>query len=252
MSETINILKGIGIFSIMAFHVIGVRGFSIYMLPLFFLLSGYLCSGYVSWWHFIRKKCIRLIVPYLIYGLAFMMLNFLQSGSYPFRSELHNLLIGGQALQGAFGTFWFVNVLFISLLLFNTLLMIEHIWIVMPIVCGVMLTVAMLVNDSGISLPWSLQTVPLALSYMCVGNILRQVMRPQNLDFFVKKLPKWLSICGIVIIILLVIFVPKSMEMDVKYDMYGVPVLSWFLSIVIIVILTFSVQFLNLWGGGKI
>ena len=77
--EEIDILKGIGIFSVIAGHV--VPGFAsemmfLFHMPLFFMVSGYLFKADSNHSQFLKNKAISLLIPYFVYLGIFSAPNF--------------------------------------------------------------------------------------------------------------------------------------------------------------------------------
>lgn len=70
-NEEIDIMKGIAILSVVLFHSTPFRGVSLYMLPLFFLIAGYLMTDKTNIYVFLVNKTKRLLIPYLVWGCFF-------------------------------------------------------------------------------------------------------------------------------------------------------------------------------------
>ena len=89
-AEFVDIAKGIAIISVIIGHTWSVyspmdKRLTIFIysfhMPLFFMLSGavFASSPVVSFKTLVKKKTKRLILPYFVYGFAFMFLIFILS-----------------------------------------------------------------------------------------------------------------------------------------------------------------------------
>lgn len=126
----IDTLKGIAIILVVIVHNAGesVSDFlQCFIMPLFFLLSGFLFSPKTVKEYF-RKSTRRLIVPYIAYliviALPYIILMAINGEllGYKGKTLLINMLYGGEFLKGSFGVFWFVSVLWLATNLFNYML----------------------------------------------------------------------------------------------------------------------------------
>ena len=114
----LDILKGIGIIAVVVGHVMNWRYVYSFHMPLFFLISGYtfhVRENEVEWF---VKCCRRYLLPYFSFMLSFSLYTLLLTGK---RLSLYKILYGGSELLGIYGTFWFITVLFLSLLLLNVI-----------------------------------------------------------------------------------------------------------------------------------
>lgn len=125
---TISVIKGIGIILVVLGHTGGSITHYIYLfhMLLFFMLSGYTLKE--KYWmsktgvvQFIKKKIIKLYLPYIAFNIIFLLLNnffiyinFIQAQSLNFKQlvlSLFKVLMfsGGTEMGGAL---WFLRVLF--------------------------------------------------------------------------------------------------------------------------------------------
>ena len=140
------------------------------------------------------------------------------------------ILRGGVALTAELGTFWFPGVLFLTLILFN--LMSEGIraW-----VCIAAFVVANFVNHYELFLPLNIQAVPIALFYMTAGNIIKKYLPTSEFGRIVEEKINPIAV-GIIAVLGVVILVLPDVFLDIKYNNYGIPVVSILLSLVMVAI----------------
>ncbi len=115
-------LKGIAIILVVIVHNAGesVSDFlQCFIMPLFFLLSGFLFSPKTVKEYF-HKSTRRLIVPYtaflIVIALPYIILMAINGELFETKGKLLliNMLYGGEFLKGSFGLFWCISVLWVS------------------------------------------------------------------------------------------------------------------------------------------
>jgi fucose 4-O-acetylase-like acetyltransferase len=114
----VDILKGIGIISIVLWHnglSYGRYLYSWFHMPLFFYLSGYLFNAKPG---FIWSKAKSLLIPYISFMIVVTQLA--NQPPWPVY-KLDALLLGGLNLTGFYGVFWFTTCLFITSTVFYVL-----------------------------------------------------------------------------------------------------------------------------------
>lgn len=172
----IDIIKGIGILSVIFVHTTDFHGILIYTLPAFFIISGYLFHPTDSKDEFF-KSFNRILIPYFIF-YTFISLSHAIFSDDNLTTSLYKyfkyLILAGNFLHGDFGVFWYINVLFLSLNAFNYLQsgkirLPENKWIFIILILAIVSLQAININ-----LPWNLQTIPLALFYFYIGFIARK------------------------------------------------------------------------------
>lgn len=117
-TKYIDVMKGIGILTVVAGHVYsGLLRDLIFMfhMPLFFFIAGFLYKEGYAFKQLCLKKSLHLLIPYLTFLVIL----------YPVELLLHynpaqglfiiliKPIVGGRALKGAVGVFWFVTCLFL-------------------------------------------------------------------------------------------------------------------------------------------
>lgn len=244
-SKSLNVVKGLAILSVAIFHITPVRGCSIYMLPIFFIIAGYCLNTGKIFTHFFCSKFRRLLIPYFVFGLIFTVLEYNGGGWRYFLSSGKLLIYGGQYLTGNFGTFWFINVLFLSLLIARIVKPILKKWSIWSL-CLLCFVVAVYINKKDLNLPWSIQTIPLCLGYVFGGIGIRDNVPIESLDNLLKD-RYWVSFISGLVLIVGVIILPHEFWMDIKYNDYGVGGVSIALSLLFcfFVFLFSSVLLLN-------
>lgn len=230
----IDIIKGIGILSVIFVHTTDFHGILIYTLPAFFIISGYLFHPTDSKDEFF-KSFNRILIPYFIF-YTFISLSHAIFSDDNLTTSLYKyfkyLILAGNFLHGDFGVFWYINVLFLSLNAFNYLQsgkirLPENKWIFIILILAIVSLQAININ-----LPWNLQTIPLALFYFYIGFIARK-------KYINHKLMVWSKKYGVIsaILLLLLILIP-DIFLDIKINDYGIPIISLFLSIIAVLCLT--------------
>ena len=91
--DWLDILKGIGIFSVVVGHVLQWRYVYCYHIPLFFLISGYTYHPRNNEWAWGVKCFQRFMVPYFSYLIC---LNLLTLILYGRRLSIYKSIVGGK------------------------------------------------------------------------------------------------------------------------------------------------------------
>lgn len=221
----LDILKGIGIIAVVVGHVMNWRYVYSFHMPLFFLISGYtfhVRENEVEWF---VKCCRRYLLPYFSFMLSFSLYTLLLTGK---RLSLYKILYGGSELLGIYGTFWFITVLFLSLLLLNVIVK-RHISIYASII--VCLLLSYIFQYEEVSVRWNAQIVPMALAYMLMGYEYK--INVEMMDSIVKSgkyryLLQALILCACIVPVFFL-----QIRIDMKQTDFGVPVLSLIVSLLI-------------------
>lgn len=229
-NERIDIMKGIAILSVALFHTTPFRGVSLFMLPLFFIIAGYLMSDTSNLFLFTAKKTKRLLIPYCFFGLLYAFVGFFQFSAAFCKQNLFNLLLGGQYLTGWFGTFWFVNVFFIAMIIDRIIYACIHNKYVLLCLSVCFLSIAIFVDDSSFNYLWGTQHLPLVLGYLVLGNYIQNQVPIDKMN--VIHYPKWLILVSSSFLAYIILFSPQIIFMDIKYNEYGVKGLSIILSLI--------------------
>ena len=219
--DWIDILKGLGILSVVIGHLYPeCRWVFIYHMPLFFVLAGYTLNLRTPFRNFVHKKSKRMLLPYLSF---FVLLAAMQC-SLNLR-QLLSFVYGGQKLCGVYSVFWFITVLYMAEVGMRCAIRRFRLDIIF---------VASLVLGYSLSgtknWPWNLNVVPMAMAYMCVGLFLK---KHSDIMDKIPSCVKWLLLLSMT----LVPIMPNELLLDMKYANFGFPVLSFIISVVVVVIL---------------
>lgn len=219
--DWIDILKGIGILSVVIGHLYPeCRWVFMYHMPLFFVLAGYTLKLRTPFKGFVRKKSKRMLLPYLSF---FVLLAAMQC-SLNLR-QLLSFVYGGQKLGGIYSVFWFITVLYMAEIGMRCVADRFR----LDIIFAASLVLGYALSDTK-NWPWNLNVVPMAMAYMCVGLFLKK-----HSDI-IGKIPlyvKWLLLLSMI----LVPIMPNELLLDMKYAIFGFPILSFIISVVVVVTL---------------
>lgn len=131
----VDISKGVGIVLVVLGHSgnLSLHHFIYWFhMPLFFLISGYLFTPSLNFSQLLtrlNKLFRRLLLPYFSYLAIITLLRYFLKfieGSLDFNwltHDLLNVIIGGRAIGGWYGPFWFVTTLFFTYIIYDILLL---------------------------------------------------------------------------------------------------------------------------------
>lgn len=222
--DFIDVLKGIGILLVVAGHIFPPpfrNIIFIFHMPLFFLIGGFLFKPSANFKHFFNKKFRQLIIPYI----GFLLILYPVQHIY-LESELTLKLviapfIGGIALKGWTGVFWFVTCFFITQQLFNILVIRYSEKLLFIVLVSFLIS---LINSEFFNffwLPFNTNVSLAALPYFFIGYVLR---KKNKLNLTVLIVSIFISI---VVILFEFGFFSKSLAQDMKVVNYGIPILSF-------------------------
>lgn len=142
-----------------------------FMLPLFFLCSGYCLSpGKYEMGGYIRRKIKSLLLPYVGLGLLVSLLHVFIDGYGEVVSKVIADLFSWQTL-------WFLPVLFVAdIVLYFILTMWERGKINLLSIGFSFLILGMTFCKLGLSLPIKLEVVPIAVFYLTVGFAMKEML----------------------------------------------------------------------------
>ena len=177
--DWVDVAKGIGILSVIAGHMgVGAINRIVFPwhMPLFFILSGVFLSGKLEIRSFIRAKGRALLIPFAYTALVLIVLEFLwgvKAGGLDasaFRRAGYTLisaLLGSGSASvfgfGPIGAIWFLQALFIALVI-NRMVLSKHcLWIVM------FLAIIGAVSSRIVWLPFNIQSGFLASLFVFLG-----------------------------------------------------------------------------------
>ncbi len=215
----IDVTKGIGIIAVVFGHVLQSHTVFLWHMPLFFVLAGWNYHR-VDTWQYIKKLTKRLLFPYFICLFVCLFVGRVFDIE-TLKISLKVALFGGANLKGVYAVFWFVTVLYCMLLALHFLSKDGIRWWMVFL----LLLIGYLPMFHYVELPWNIQVVAMALAYGCSGRVLRKVIytRMDGIKWY------WVVIGIVVLIVLSMIPV---LSMDMKYNNFGVPIVSFVLSLI--------------------
>ncbi|MCR4674958.1 MAG: acyltransferase family protein [Lachnospiraceae bacterium] len=194
----VDTAKGIGILLVFMGHLVeeswpGMWAYSFH-LPLFFFLSGFLFSTKVSFKEFVSKKAKSILLPYITMGLVICFFDALWKHSLSTLSVkpaflpqfIKNLFYF--VIQNRFATLWYLAVLFwINLMMYLIVKIIKKTWLGLFVVVVLLLFGSSYYSRGGVSLPWNVDTVLMALPFFYAGYLF-QIYPVLQKPFVSKKI----------------------------------------------------------------
>lgn len=185
-NPTIDYIKAIGVIGVMIMHLHTPIPYVAQLItncyiPLFFICSGYTTSPNKT--ISLNRKCSSLMFPYFVYYLFFfilVLLGILKSGQYEFWGFLYSRYqveeINLQSLYIA--PSWFLCAMLLTFVLYK---LISHINISIQFKALLSGIIGMLiVSFCKMNLPWSLENTLLLLSYIYIGQLLKNCLKSPN------------------------------------------------------------------------
>lgn len=231
--EHIDVLKGIGIILVVLGHLIGGFGFDmifLFHMPLFFFISGFLFKKQPLK-KYLSKKTIALIVPYFTFLTILYPCYYHLEESDNILKYFGKAFIGGNFLNKGLIAFWFITCLFLTQQLFNLLatkIKSEKTIGFIILICFLISYINSEFYDS-FWLPWNANVVFAAIPFFYFGYIAKNDK---------LKTPSYLLIISFITILALIYFIP-NLSYDMKSSNYGIPFISFFMSLVIIFFLMY-------------
>lgn len=144
----------------------------------------------------------------------------------------------GGGLVGIYGAFWYITVLFLSLIVFNGLIKRNVNLTLLLIIC---LLLSYIFQYCDVSMFWNAQVVPMALFFMTLGYIYKQLsVEDGNTGFDGKA--KWLLHLLMGCSFLVPFFFPM-LEIDMKLTKYGLPIVS----LLVALLMCFGIMLFTQW-----
>lgn len=153
-----------------------IRPTSMYWVPMFFMLSGFLYNPnkQISFSVYAKSKTRTLLIPYLFFGLVFIILDMnIYHSANVLKDNLLNLFIEGNGPSKA-TPLWFVWLLYLTTLTGYWILKLEHKSVLLVSVL-ILLSVVSLYTLK-VSLPFRLCVVPSSIVFYVSGQLIRRVM----------------------------------------------------------------------------
>lgn len=228
--EWIDVVKGLGIISVVAGHIYqgGVKD-AIFMfhMPLFFFISGYLYTIKDNQKTYFFDKAYHLLVPYVAFLVLLyipkLMVEALSNGMSV--KLLLNPIIGGRALSGELGVFWFVTCLFFSQQVMNWLFnrfSIQGVGGWMLVFLGLSYVNALLIP--AFWLPGNINVIFAACPFFFLGYLARKI-----------DIKRYLWACLLLAgLAMLLLFAGVKNTYEMKYANYGIPVVTFLSALCVI------------------
>lgn len=219
----IDCIKGSGILLVAATHIVlygtpARDAIHIFHMPLFFFLSGYLFKPDPDGVGYAVKKARHLLLPYCAF-LALLSVPIMVKMSLAGKgsSQLLIQLAGGQGIGGTMAVLWFVTCLYFTQQAMNFLLVRWKTGIVALVVLG-----GIAASYANLWYPWfwlplNLHVVPAAMPYFFLGYLCRGRALTAGAAasaWIVSTIAVALALAG------------YPVAQDMKYTIYGMPLLS--------------------------
>ncbi|MEM6399060.1 MAG: acyltransferase family protein [Cyanobacteria bacterium P01_D01_bin.116] len=235
----IDCCKGIATVLVVLGHVLDfniVKYIFWFHMPLLLFISGYVYKAELDYLSFLKKKFLHLIVPYISFLILFSLPTI---ATYIHRiwvtrqlDSLSTLLMftlkqlyGGEILSDWFALFWFITCLFFTQQLYNFIYtkFASEKWLVNIIMLDVycLATIDNLLFEDVI-FPWDVNVVLMALPFYWLGHIASQ----QSNIFNSIKLVQ-IAIFTLCTMFLIDKFSYIEFTFDMKYKIYGVPIINF-------------------------
>lgn len=243
----VDVLRGIGILAVIAGHIVAdpavVAGIFLFHMPLFFLVGGYLHRPETPGMDLLRSRAAALLLPYICYLLILWPLELLaafpnQAWTEPWllHALVKPMLLGGPLLKGYAAVFWFVTCYFLTQQLVHLLLKYQpprrRIALLAVMLAAAYLQAALW---PAAWLPWSAHTVLFTAPLYYLGYCAQRV-----------DLIRLLPLFGIGAVVALALAVqPPGNTLDLKYGIYGVPLLTVFGAMMVVGLLAGLARFVQ-------
>lgn len=194
----IDIARGISMFIIVFSHALSTtaHAYPVYRflffinVPIFFVLSGFTfrVKADESFWHFLKNKFFRIMLPYFVWGLVFLIPYFAfggdvanqlsQNSSFDFWTQVGNTFYGNGANNALKqnGPLWFLPALFATELLFYFVVRFVKKWQAQVLVFASSITVGFLCTFfvNKVYLPWGLNSALTIGCFFYFGYLIRE------------------------------------------------------------------------------
>ncbi|MBZ9669565.1 acyltransferase family protein [Mesorhizobium sp. ES1-3] len=211
----VDICRGFGIILVVVAHIFIVShdpvkqymawGIFLFHMPLFFILSGYFYSP-SSTSELARKRSQSLLLPYVGFLATLVVLDVIWTyargqtlAPWQFREIAIHSVLGGQFLDGKFGTFWFVTCLFLTQLAYNFVGARSQSAlspaVLTLVACSCALGYLVMHEFPAARTPWAISCIPIAMVAFWFGHMLAQ--RPSLGQFSITFLSGAFVICTV-------------------------------------------------------
>ena len=179
--EWIDRAKGLGIIFVLLSHCYMDHEFVFWIdslhMALFFFLSGCTFSGKGNYAAFLLKKLRTLIVPYVFFAVTTMTVKGVLAVTHGDSYDIIEIL-KLYGIQCRYTPLWFITCLFLSeQCMYFIVKLKKHLnsnWWYIGLAVGFLGIFYLYKMTITIPLPWNLDLVPLACSFMCIGKFLSE------------------------------------------------------------------------------
>jgi fucose 4-O-acetylase-like acetyltransferase len=234
----LDMAKGTGIILVVIAHVadnstrplapVVFAGLSLFFMPLFFVISGFLHTPNERG-HFFWKRVRTLLVPYFVFlGMIMAAILVLEAlrGDLPapwqIRERLVDAALGGRFLVRELGVFWFVTCLFFTQIIYNEIALRTRGPTdprAIAFVCAsVVLAYAIQAYWPDLYSPLAIAQVPLGIGAFWFGNLLR--------DRGFAPLPALMLVGAVLVVATVARMHGADFTFSMKNGIYGPPLLG--------------------------
>lgn len=227
----IDVMKGIGIIVVVIGHIFGgyLKDFIfLFHMPLFFFISGYLYKNKINQKQYFKDKFISLGIPYI----SFLFLiypasnwdNYSKINSIEFLIFIIKPIIGGRFLINYTGVFWFITCFFVLQILMNYFIIkFNQVTLFFVITFLLLLSYLNSMIFPNFWLPGNINVALAAAPFFYVGYLIK-----------INKVKFNKLIILILSIIVIVSLFHLSNTYDMKMAIYGVPIITFLSSLILI------------------
>lgn len=164
-----------------------------FMLPLFFMCSGFCLSpGKYGIAEYLVRKAKTLLLPYFALGIIVSLLSVVIKGTNAVLENIREALFSWQTL-------WFLPVLFAADILLYLVLSKAKRTVQANVIVGVVaLVLGVIICGNKITLQLDLEVVPIAVFYLSVGYGVKRIMKANTIHHQ-GKLGAILLVCGLIL-----------------------------------------------------
>ncbi len=180
--DYIDVLRGIGIIYMVLGHINFGTAFDHYIhafhMPLFFFVTGFFYRRQsLSFWPFLKKITKQLLLPYLLWGIAFLLFaNFTKLGlSTSFSQTAWNLFTFNNSGLAISGALWYLTCLYFSqIILYFLNKSLKKEWL-FAFGCIIVFAIGILLHHFHIVLWWSVVNSLVAVGIIYFGYLIKKL-----------------------------------------------------------------------------
>ncbi len=232
--DWIDCAKGVGIICMVAGHVFFIDALTdvlgLLRMPLFFFIAGYLFKPNTDYKGYLIRKWWHLLVPYFAYCTALSVIQYLFTDHAPLGVMIERILLGGTKLVATrwMGPCWFITCFFIAQQACNFLV---NNYKERTVIIIAVLSLAMAYMNEyffkEVFFPWSANNALYAFPVLYSGYLYRKYVE-NNLP------PRPILVTALVVASLAAACVWPSMILAIYGVVYGWPVLTFVIGLIMI------------------